>query len=65
VILATKGILASFVGLLFYVTLKFAFDVPWDIIRSLLGLVALAALVKKIDILYVVLIGAAVSLALF
>lgn len=62
---ATKGILASFVGLLFYVTLKVAFDVPWDIIRALLGLAALAALVKKVDILYVVLIGAAISLVIF
>jgi len=59
---ATKGILASFVGLLFYVTLKFAFNVPWDVIRALLGLAAMTALLKKVDILYVVLIGAAISL---
>lgn len=59
-----KGILASFVGLLFSVTLKFASDVPWDVIRALLGLAALTALVKKVDILYVVLIGAAISLVI-
>jgi chromate transporter len=60
----TTGILASFVGLLLFATLKFALNVPWDIIRALLGLAAMTALVKKIDILYVVLIGALISLAL-
>jgi chromate transporter len=60
----TKGILASFVGLLFFVTWLFAFLVPWDLVRALLVAAALLALVKKLDILYVVLIGAAISLAL-
>lgn len=62
---ATKGILASFVGLLFFVTVKFSLAVSWDIAKVLLGLGALTALVKKVDVLYVVLIGAAVSLFLF
>jgi chromate transporter len=61
----TKGIFSSFIGLLLYVTLKFAIAVPWDILRVLLGLAALTALVKKIDILYIVLTGAAISLVLF
>lgn len=61
----TKGILASFVGLLFYVTIKFTLDVPWDIIRAFLALAALSALVKKVDILYIVMTGAVVSLAVF
>ena len=60
----TKGILSSFIGLLLYVTLKFALAVPWDALRALLGLAALAALVNKIDILYVVLIGSVISLVL-
>ena len=59
----TKGIFASFVGLLFFVTWQFAFLVPWDVVRGLLVAAALAALVKKLDILYVVLVGAAISLA--
>jgi chromate transporter len=59
---ATKGILATFVGLLFYTTIKFAFAVPWDIVRVLLALGALTALIRKIDILYVVLIGAVISI---
>jgi chromate transporter len=62
---ATKGILASFVGLLFFVTVKFALAVPWDSIRVLLLCAALIALFKKIDILYLVLITSAVSLFLF
>jgi len=61
----TKGIFASFVGLLFFTTLKFALDVPWDIIRVLLGLASLAALVTKIDIIYVVVVGAIISLLMF
>jgi len=60
----TKGIFASFVGLLFFVTWQFAFVVPWDVVRGLLMAAALLALVKKLDILYVVLIGATISLAL-
>jgi chromate transporter len=59
---ATKGILASFVGLLFFVTLKFALAVPWDAVKVLLGLAALTALIKKVDVLYIVLIGAAISI---
>ncbi len=62
---ATKGILASFVGLLFFVTVKFALAVPWDVAKVLLGVVVLAALIKKVNILSVVLIGAIVSLLLF
>lgn len=61
----TRGILASFVGLLFFVTVKFASAVPWDIVRVLLACAAFAALVKKVDILYVVLIGAVISVFMF
>ncbi len=57
----TKGVLATFVGLLFYVTMKFGFAVQWDIIRAVLAGVAFAALVKKVDILYVVLVAAFIS----
>ena len=62
---ATKGILATFVGLLFYATIKFAFAVPWEVVRVLLALGALTALIRKIDILYVVLIGAVISIFIF
>ena len=62
---ATKGILASFVGLLFYVLVKFGLAVPWDTLRFLLGVAALIALIKKIDLLYIVIIGAVISIWLF
>jgi chromate transporter len=62
---ATKGILATFVGLLFYATIKFAFAVPWEVVRVLLALGALTALIRKIDIMYVVLIGAVISMIIF
>jgi len=62
---ATKGILATFVGLLFYATIKFASAVPWDVARILFVSGALTALVRKVDILYVVLIGAVISMIIF
>jgi len=61
---ATKGILASFVGLIFFVSMKFAMDVHWDIFRVLIG-VAFAALFKKIDVLYVVIIASVSSVLIF
>jgi chromate transporter len=58
---AIDGVFASFVGLLLFVCFKFATTVPWDVARILLGLAALAALIRKVDILYIVLAGAVVS----
>ena len=59
---ATRAIYASFVGLLCFITIKFAYAVPWNATKVVLGLISLAALLKKVDILYVVLIGAVVSI---
>jgi len=56
------GIFCSFVGLLLTVTVRFALDIPWDLPRVLLSGAALAALILKVDILWVVLIGTGVSL---
>lgn len=61
---ATKGILASFVGLLFFVTMRFALAVSWDTVTVVVGAAALAALIKKANVLYIVLAGAVVSLFL-
>ena len=58
---ATEAIYASFVGLLLFVAVKFASAVSWDAVKVLLGLIALLALIKKADILYVVLGGAFIS----
>jgi hypothetical protein len=49
------------VGLLLFVTVNFAMNVPWDITRLLIALLALAALFKKVDVLYIVLIGSVIS----
>ena len=62
---ATKGILATFVGLLLFATVKFASAVPWDAVRLLLVLGTLSALLRKIDILYVVIAGAVISVIIF
>jgi chromate transporter len=59
---ATRAIYASFVGLLCFITIKFAYVVPWNAARVLLGLIALVVLLKKVDILYVVLAGAVISI---
>jgi chromate transporter len=57
-----SGILASFVGLLLSVTIQFALDVPWDAPRIVLAGAALVALLLRVDVLWVVLVGIAVSL---
>jgi chromate transporter len=58
---AIGGILCSFVGLLFTVTLRFALNVHWDWPHVALAVAALAALILKLDILWVVLAGTAIS----
>ncbi len=60
---ATGGILCSFVGLLLTVTLRFSSNVQWDLARVLLAAAAFLCLQLKVDILWVVLAGAAVSVA--
>ncbi len=61
----SKSILATFVGLLLYATLKFASVVAWDTVRVSLLAGALVALLNKIDILYVVLICSLISVFIF
>jgi len=56
------GILCSFVGLLLTVTIRFALNIPWDVPRILLSGAAFIALILKVDILWVVLIGTVISL---
>jgi len=62
---ATQGILSSFVGLLIYISIQFAMLVPWDIIRISMVIAALIALLGKVDLQYVVLAGACISLFIF
>jgi chromate transporter len=56
------GVLCSFVGLLLTVTVRFAFDIPWNVPRVVLASGALIALLLRVDILWVVVIGTVVSL---
>jgi chromate transporter len=55
------GILCSFVGLLFTVTIRFGLNVHWDLAHAALAVAAFAALYFKLDILWVVLVGTAIS----
>jgi chromate transporter len=59
---AIGGVLCSFVGLLVTVTFRFAWNVPWDVPRVLLAGVAFIALLRKVDILWVVVVSAIVSI---
>ena len=56
-----RGVLVSFVGLLLAVTVRFALSIDWSVYQVLIVSLAFLALRLKVDILWVVLIGAAVS----
>jgi chromate transporter len=62
---AIGGILGSFVGLLFTVTIRFGLNVHWDWPHLALAATALTALLFKVDILWVVLVGTAISAFVF
>jgi chromate transporter len=62
---AIGGILCSFVGLLLTVTIRFALNVHWDLPRVALAGAAFAALIFKLDILWVVIAGVVVSVLVF
>jgi chromate transporter len=59
---ATRGILCSFVGLLLAVTIRFALNVTWDMPRILGGLAAFVALLLKVEIIWIVLLGTMISM---
>jgi chromate transporter len=59
-----QGVLCSFVGLLFTVTIRFALAVHWDILHIFLAITAFLALLLKTDILWVVIIGILFSVVL-
>lgn len=56
-----RGALVSFVGLLLAVAIRFGIDIHWDLLTVLIALGAFTAFRLKVDILWVVLLGAAVS----
>ena len=59
---AIRGVSVSFVGLLLSVTISFATGVPWDLPRALLAGAAFTALLLRVEILWVVLAAAIVSM---
>lgn len=59
---ALRGILFSFVGLLLSVTIRFALNVPWDVIRIILAGGTFAALFFNVKLIYPVIVGILVSL---
>ena len=58
---AMRGVLASFVGLLASVAVQFAITTDWTVPSALIAAAAFAAFRLKVDILWVVLAGAVVS----
>jgi chromate transporter len=58
---ALRGVLASFVGLLLAVTIQFGMTPAWDVREIVLALSSFVALWLKVDLLWVVLVGAGVS----
>lgn len=59
---AVEGILCSFVGLLLSTAVRLAFNVDWDIWRIVLACLAFAALLLRVEVLWVVLGAIAFSL---
>jgi len=59
-----SGVLCSFVGLLLTVSARFAQGVTWDWLHLLLAVGAFAALRLKVNVCWIVLIGAGLSIAL-
>jgi len=59
--MAMRGILASFVGLLLSVTVRFAMAVPWSPASVVIGCAALVALMRDVGVPWVVLPGAVLS----
>jgi chromate transporter len=62
---AAGGTLCSFVGLLITAAMRFGLDVHWDPIRILLACGSFVALLLGTDVLWVVLVGTALSILLF
>ena len=57
-----KGILSSFVGLLVSVTIRFGMNVQWNLFLILLAAAAIVALLRKVEIFWVVLAGVLLSI---
>jgi chromate transporter len=58
---AVNGILCSFVGLLGSVAVYFASNMSWDLAHAIMAVAAFIALLFGVDILWVILVGAVIS----
>jgi len=56
-----NGILCSFVGLLVVITYRFAIDIQWNPINIIFTVVAFVLLIKRIDVLWMILGGIILS----
>jgi chromate transporter len=61
---AVDGIFCSFVGLLLITAVRLGLAVPWTVSHGILAAAALAALLLRVDFIWVVISGAALSLLL-
>jgi len=61
---AVEGIFCSFVGLLLITAVRLGLAVPWTVSHGILAAAALAALLLRVDFIWVVISGAALSLLL-
>jgi chromate transporter len=59
---AIRGVLCSFVGLLLTVTFRFASELPWDLPRVSLAAAAFVALLLKVEIIWIVLVGTGIAI---
>lgn len=62
---ALKGIISCFAGLLLFVAITFATKIPWDVKHAVLCISTFTALALKVDLLYVVVGGALISIVIF
>jgi chromate transporter len=61
----TGGVFCSFVGLLLAVAIRFSIEIEWDLRLVLLAVAALLALLRRIEVFWVVAAGAIASALLF
>ncbi len=57
-----NGILCSFVGLLAVVTYRFTIGIHWNFVNIVITLVAFALLIRKVDVIWIVLGGIVLSI---
>ena len=62
---AVRGIVCCFVGMLAYVSIKFAGEIHWDTARAVFCIASLILVFRGLDMLWLVLAGAAVSAFIF